>query len=298
MREAVSLAPAKDGATNRQEIQSSSNILQCHLMNVGLRQVRPGVKLDLHSNQRADNASLTLTTQVVCQLPMRRLSSFIAVAAWLLLAGCGSTSVHKDRQAETKASADEHIVVLLSRYSREGVDVTELGSIEGSLEACIRSAAQRVNESQAFLYPTDFRALVSTDAIGADGSMSVDSLLRALGDRNTAARLARAQARFAVLLDATYTTSQSKWGFGASDAGFAVGKDWTQNSSMKATILDLKHARIAGSITAFSTGPEGGGVGVFIIIPFPIYFTSMAESRACGALGKELARFISGTSTP
>jgi len=224
---------------------------------------------------------------------MRRLLPSVAIAAWLA-AGCGSTSIHTDRQTETKASAEEHVVVLLSRYRREGVEVDELGSIEGGLEACVRSAAQTVNEGQAFLYPADFRELVSRDAMAPAGSMSVDSLLRALSDRNTAARLVRAQARFAVLLEAAYTTSQSKWGFGSSDAGFAVGKDWTQNSSMRATILDLKHARIAGSITAHSSGPEGGGVGVFIIIPFPIYFTSMAESRACGAIGTELARFLSG----
>jgi len=267
-------------------------------MNVGLPLTKPKVRLPCHLNWKDGNVTAYPIISANCELPMRLLLPFIAIAAWILMAGCGSTSVKVERQAETRASADDHIVILLSRYRREGVDVNKLGSVEAGLEACVRLAAQRVDDSHAFLYPSEFRALVSTDTMGADGSRSADSLLRALGDPATAARFAIAQVRFVMLLEASYDTSQSKWGGGVSDAGFAVGKDWTQNSSIRATILDLKHARIAGSINAYSTGQEGAGVGVFIIIPFPIYFTSMAESRACAAMGKELARFISGTSTP
>lgn len=229
---------------------------------------------------------------------MRRLLPFIAFAAWLLVAGCGSTSVSVDRQAETGAVAGEQIVVLLSRYSRDGVDVQELGSIEASLEWCIRTEAQKVNEIHAFLPPPDFRKLVSPATMDADGSKSPDSLLRSLGEPVTATRLAAAQVRYVVLLQASYSTSQSRWSSSGGKGGGGIAKEWTQYSWIQATILDLKHARIAGWINSNSTGPEGAGVGFAWIIPVPIYFTSMTKSRACAALGKELAQFIAGTSTP
>jgi hypothetical protein len=225
---------------------------------------------------------------------MRRPSLFISIAAWILVAGCGSTSVKVERQADTEAFAGEHIVVLLSRYSREGIEVKDLSSIEASLEWCIRTETQRVNDKQLFLPPADLRKLVSADTMDANGSKSPDSLLRSLGEPVTARHLAEAKVRYLVLLEGSYSTSNSRWSSGASQGGFAIAKEWTQYSSIQATILDLKHARIAGSIVSYSTGKEGGGAGVFIIIPFPIYFTSMPESRACAALGKELARFISG----
>ena len=221
---------------------------------------------------------------------MRRILPVIAIAAWILVAGCGSTSVKVERQAETGAFAGEHIVVLLSGYSREGVEVKELGSVEASLEWCIRTEAQRVDDKHAFLLPADFRKLVSADITGADGSKSPDSLLRSLAEPVTATRLAEAQVRYMVLLEATYSTSRAR----VSGGQGAIGAEWKQYSFLKATILDLKQARIAGSITSYSTGSEGAGL--FLIIP--IYFTSMTESRACAALGKELARFISGTGTP
>lgn len=229
---------------------------------------------------------------------MRRLLPLIAIAAWILVAGCGSTSVKVERQADTGVLAGEQIVVLVSRYSLEGTEVKDLRSVEASFEWCVRREMQSVNDSHTFLSPADLRKLVSADTLGADGSKSPDSLLRSLGEPVTATHLAEAKVRYVVLLEGSYSTSQSKWGAGGGSGGFAIGKDWTQHSSIQATILDLKHARIAGSINSYSTGQEGGGVGVFIIIPFPIYFTSMPESRACAAMGKELGRFISGTSTP
>lgn len=214
---------------------------------------------------------------------MKRQLLFVAIA---LVAGCGSTSVKVDRLADTEALAGEQIAVLLSRYSREGAEVTELASTEATVERCVRSAMER--DERVFLPPAEFRKMVAAD-LGA----SPDALLSSLREPDTAARLAGAKLRYVVLLEGSYSTSESKWGGGGGQGAFAVGKEWEQYSSLRATILDLKHARIAGSITSDSTGKEGAGVGIIIIIPFPIYFTSMPESRACIALGRELARFIS-----
>ena len=234
---------------------------------------------------------------------MRRVLHVIAIAAWILVAGCGGkVSVNVERGADTGILPGEQIVVLLSRYSLEGTDVKDLNSTEAKLEWCIRTETQKVNDRHEFLPPAALRKLVSAEMIGADGSKSPDSLVRLLAEPVTATRLAEARVRYVVLLEGSYSTSKYRLtGFGGSGGGLAlgaVGSEWTKYSSIQATILDLKHARIAGSINSYSTGNEGGGGGMFLIIPFPFYYTSMPESLACAALSKELAQFISRTGTP
>jgi hypothetical protein len=224
--------------------------------------------------------------------------SFIAFAALILVAGCGGeVSVQAERQTTTGIFSDERIVVLLSYYRLEGNKVEDISAVEERFERCIRTEMHGVNDDLRFLPPADFRKLVSADATAAltacmadDGTQSPESLLRLLGEPGTATPLAEAKVRYVVLLEATYSTSRARVQGGQG----GVVATWQQYSNLTTTILDLKHARIVGSIKSKSQGEEGHGI--FFIIPF--YFASMAESGACAAVGKELARFISGTSTP
>ena len=226
---------------------------------------------------------------------MRRLLPFIAIAASILAAGCATNDprIHESRQAGTGILPGEQIVVLLSRYSRDGTEVKDLSSIEASLEWCVRWEAQG-KDDLTFLPPAALRKLVSVETRGDDGSKSPELLLHSLGEPVTATRLAEAKVRYVVLLEGRYSTSQSQW----EGSGLIRGKGWTQDSTIRATILDLKHARIAGSIESYLSGKEGAGMGVVLIIPFPYYYSANTESRACAALGEALVRFISGTSTP
>jgi hypothetical protein len=165
---------------------------------------------------------------------------------------------------------------------------------------------ETVKGELTFLPADNFRRLVSAQtataleayALDEIGAQSPESLLPLLVESATAARLAQEKVRYAVLIVAYYYTSRSRWVFAASSGGVGAGKEWKQYSFIQTTVLDLTHARVAGAVNSSSTGMESGGVGVFIIIPFPIYVTSMTESRACTNLGKALARFISGTGTP
>jgi len=236
---------------------------------------------------------------------MRRLLPFIAIAASILAAGCATNDprIHESRQAGTGILPGEQIVVLLSRYSRDGTEVKDLSSIEASLEWCVRWEAQG-KDDLTFLPPAALRKLVSVETRGDDGSKSPELLLRSLGELVTATRLAEAKVRYVVLLEGSYSTSQSGWetasggGGKGGGGGFTIGRGWTQDSNIRATILDLKHARIAGSIESYLSGKEGAGMGVVLIIPFPYYYSADTESRACAALGEALVRFISETSTP
>ena len=229
---------------------------------------------------------------------MRRLLSFIAFAALILVAGCGGkVSIQAERQTTTGILPGEQIVVLLSRYLFEGKLVKDISLPEERLEQCIRTETQGVKDDQMFLSPATFRKLVSADTTAAltaymadDGTQSPESLLRLLAEPVTAKRLAEAKVRYVVLIQATYYTGQASI---LGEPG-TLGVWWSQNSKLKSTVLDLNHARIAGSIESQSWGSEGFAV----FIAMPMYFASSAELGACAAMGKELARFISGSSMP
>jgi len=161
---------------------------------------------------------------------MRRLLPFIAIAALILVAGCPTLDhrIKLTRQTDTGILAGEQIVVLLLRYRLEGNLVKDLGSTEGRFEWCIRTAMQEVKDDLTFLPPAALRKLVSADTTAAltayavdEGTQSPDSLLGLLAEPVTAARLAEAQVRYVVQLEASYSTSKSTWEFAGSGGGCA-----------------------------------------------------------------------------
>lgn len=230
---------------------------------------------------------------------MRRLLPVIAIAAWILVAGCGgNVSVKAERNADTGILPGEQIAVLLLSYSLQGNQVKDISSIEEGFVGCIRTEMQGVKNDLTFLPRAALRKLVSndtTDALTAFlayglSPQSREWLLGMLAEPVIATRLAQAKVRYIVLLEASYSSGPSE--VQGSNAGGVVG--WRQYSDLKATILDLRHGRLAGSIESISRGSEGGVLN--LVIPF--YFSELAESGACVALGEELGRFILGTSTP
>lgn len=230
------------------------------------------------------------------QSPRNPLIGYLLPLAAVLacLQGCTVTpdTVSVVRDADTDMFAGERMVVVVTRYRNEGIDAAELKSIEQTLEQCVRIRMQEIRDIFAFLPPDDFREMVPEKALGATGSLSPTARVRELAAPAVAVRLTEARLRYVVLLDASYATSPSEWGVASSQGGIAVGRQWRQDSVIQATILDLKHARIAGSIRVRSVGQEGAGLGLIYIIPFPYYYNTLPESGNCAALGKELAEFL------
>lgn len=135
-----------------------------------------------------------------------------------------------------------------------------------------------------FTSPETLRKLVSMESTGREAFRSPKSLLHALAEPVTAARLADAGLRYVVLLDARVTTGPARL------EGPVI---WSQHAAIDATILDARHLRVTGSVRTSLIGEEGVGVGfVLESIPIPYYFTSMTESKNCKELGEELAVFF------
>ena len=72
------------------------------------------------------------------------------------------------------------------------------------------------------------------------------------------------------------------------------GNHW---SSMNATVVDLAHARVPGSMTASVTSDEAAGLGLLyvnrIAVPFPYWDPPVSTFKeACKELGKKVASFL------
>ena len=197
------------------------------------------------------------------------------------------------RDAATEIVPGDQMVIVVTRYRHEGTDVSELESVEGTLEPCVRTPMEEAGRNFMFLPPEDFRKAIPKNALGASGSKTPAALLHELAAPAVAAKLAKARVRYVVLLDASYETSPANFGTHASgQGGIAFVNEWQQNAIIQATILDLKHVQVSGTVRTRSVGTEGGGLGLFYIIPVPLYYNTMAESGNCGALGKELDNFF------
>jgi len=99
--------------------------------------------------------------------------------------------------------------------------------------------------------------------------------------------------RYVIVLDGTHWESGAEPAAGGSGGGGFIGVGWQRVLSLRATVLDLAHRWVAGSISAYASGERGTGVGFVYIIPIPFFFTTMPEAaKVCRGLGRALVRFI------
>lgn len=230
--------------------------------------------------------------------PIGPRSLAVAVLTVMLAAGCTTSphSVKVIRDADTDLVPGERMAIVLTRYRREGTDISELEPVEGTLEPCVRLPMEEAGRNFMFLPPQEFRNAIPANALGAAGSKPPAGVLHELAAAPVAEKLAEARVRYVVLLDASYETSPARLGaHSGGQGGIAVVNEWRQYSTIEATILDLKYGKVSGSVRTRSIGAEGGGVGLIYIIPFPLYYNTMTESGNCGALGKELDNFFAPT---
>jgi len=83
---------------------------------------------------------------------------------------------------------------------------------------------------------------------------------------------------------------------GPGAAVLVIGGSWDRNTRLSASILDLKQSSEAGSVTASATGRPW----FFAVLPSPLILgmPAFTESKACGEMGKALARFLAGEKPP
>jgi hypothetical protein len=208
--------------------------------------------------------------------------------------------VREIRDAPTGMDEGAEIAILLASYghhSGTGKSIRELeadpATIENELDACLRREMLSARQGLRFADSRALRQIVFRSQAAGESHGHAEKVLGRLDEVKFARDPRLARLRYVVLLDGTRWDSEAGPEFAASDAGFAIGAGWQRILSVRATVLDVVHRRTAGSVSAYVKGDRAVGLGVIIIIPVPLFFTTIPETAdLCGALGPALARFL------
>lgn len=221
----------------------------------------------------------------------------LAVVFAFALAGCSSAPVVREmRDAPTGIGAHEQIAFLLATYGHQtgegrflkeqNVDGAEF---ERFFDDCLRREMLANREGLRFIPAGDVRqAAFPGQAVGTLHVPS-EKILGQLADDGPARHSALTRLRYVIVLDGTHWESGPRLEGGSG----VIGVGWRRVLSLRATVLDLAHRRVSGSISAYASGSRGAGIGFVYIFLIPLFGTTMPEAAdVCSGLGRALTRFI------
>lgn len=219
--------------------------------------------------------------------------AWLLAACTVLVAGCASAPVVGElREAPTGIAEDEELAFFLATYGQhrgEGRGLQEQDfagpQLEQFFDECLRREMLARRKGLRILPAHELR----TAAFGGEpvARLHVPSakIFERLAERKPSPRL-----RYVIVLDGTHWESGARLEPTGAPV-FVIGSRHVL--SLRATVLDLAHRRVAGSVSAYASGERSGGVGIFLIIPVPLYFSNVPEAdEVCRDLGRALARFI------
>lgn len=225
----------------------------------------------------------------------------LAVVFAFALGGCSSAPVVREmRDAPTGIEAHEEIALLLATYGQqtgEGRFIKEQtvdgAEFERFFDECLRREMLAQREELRFIPARNLREAAFPDQAVGTLHVSSEKILDQLADGRLAQRGAFSRLRYVIVLDGTHWESGPRPEGAGSGGGAVFGVGWRRVLSLRATVLDLAHRRVSGSISAYARGERGAGVGIVYIIPVPFFFTTMPEAaEVCSRLGGALARFL------
>lgn len=240
---------------------------------------------------------------------------WVAVISALLvsvLVGCGGTrfNVWDVRMAPTGLKAQENIAVILvqrndSPYQPWGGSSSQvrfLRDLEQDAIRCIGRALGKFAPNLRIVPSDAFRRAAFPEMDAAD--VPPAPWQRLVNEPAFRQRIAGLDIRYLVAVN----VSRGSNAIAFDDHDVALNRYgaaftwWGRNRwfSMNATIVDLRHARVAGSLTATADSKEKAGVLVaYFVLPIPYWVPGVSpEKPACRKLGQEVARFITDDDPP
>jgi hypothetical protein len=235
---------------------------------------------------------------------MNRLARLVLVASCVLaVAGCGSSPLMRQtRDASAGIGEGEEIATLLVSYGHHsGVGrfnqevEADRAEVERLFDECLRREMVSARQELRFVAPQALRQAAFPGQAVGEPPIAPETILGRIADAGLGQHAGMARLRYLILLDGT------QWDSGAAPAasattsggGGAMGATWYRIVSVRATVIDLAHRRIAGTLSAYAEGERFLGVGVIYIFPFPLFFTTIPEAaEVCRKLGQDLARFL------
>jgi hypothetical protein len=246
----------------------------------------------------------------ICVAPGRHALRVVSVGAWFALSGCMTAKIEEVREAPTKITASE-AVVLLAKPHLEGTGTEEkfLDCLERELIG--ETVSANVASSQKSGKKRDPRSSLAGKPfqIYADNSF-VDALYPWLEPSTAPAnaqgfsaflarpgvseRVNSMGVRFIVWVDGVTQKTDGGGSIacaaGPGGAGCLGLGWWEKQSDYEATVWDLRQGVSAGTVT---TDVKGTSVMIGAIAPIPII--SPVQSTACDRLAGQLKTFLLGT---
>lgn len=219
---------------------------------------------------------------------MRTIGLLLSCA--LAAAGCASKpEIRESRAAPTGIAAGEAIAIFLSANEQHTAYAEKMDwvEIEQRLESCLRREMLDERDGLRFVSPQELRQAAFPDVVVDELPKTAEAWLERLADARRDSALSRL--RYVVMLDRRAWASDLR--FETATTG-VFGLTRKLSLSVNATVLDLVHRRVAGEVAASGRGERGGGVALFIIIPIPLFMSSVPDSRVCAGLAQALVRFI------
>jgi hypothetical protein len=178
---------------------------------------------------------------------------------------------------------------------------------EMEFERCLGEKLRERNKTLKIVSASQWRKAVAPGKRFADAPRSVDRILTAIDDHATKERVDAIKVRYVIVIDVESTDSetQSHSDFGGASGGmiFNTTTEWVHYATFTASVVDVREARMVGSISANASGTSGysAGVVVLFIIPIPYVLpTSFAgsEMAACSQLAVAVSDFIASGVEP
>jgi hypothetical protein len=239
--------------------------------------------LSAHRNRRDAKPNLANALVFVCALAV---------------AGCASKAVvTEDHSFPTGIATGDAVAFLLSKYEGEKKEQFEQKlfskeQFEQKLFSCVSRELKNSRLGLRIISPREFRQTAFSGLTVDQHPKSAGDVFELLGDGRSIGDPSTSRLRYVVLLDVTVSESPKQWDLGVGQAGAVVYKEWMKYVRLNSTVLDVGQRRVAGSLLATSEGEQGTGVGVAIIVPFPIIVRTDPLGKACTKIGQELAHFL------
>jgi len=174
---------------------------------------------------------------------------------------------------------DEAVAVVLSRFSKKF-------SLEKENEVaeCVGNSIQETHPTVRVLRPDQFRRVAFPNLPSEEvPPQAWEHLLEEPAFRE---RIAPLGLRYLIVVSGE--TTEDRWLEPTLSALFYAGE---RTSRLEALILDVNGGGQVGRVLGHASGRSG-----WVILPIPFYFAAATETRACGKIGKGIAKFLAGES--
>jgi hypothetical protein len=220
----------------------------------------------------------------------------------LFTAGCVSKDASWiSRSTPTGITHGERVVIMLDQY-REGGDLSVASpAFESSVEHCVKMGMLRKDMALEIVSAQDCRKAVYPACPFETAPRSAEQLLQSLKDAETARRFAELGVRYVVSVSVyavkggTQQTGDYACGGGGGHGGVCGGYiNWDNETytAYEATLVDVKHASLAGHAYASDKARQGGGAVLLYILPIPYVYVGAPGTVSCHELGSGMAELI------